>query len=184
MYRSETWTLRREIESLEQMCTRFLHACSALCKCANWLCRTCTPHHTVAGRSSGSLTQSPFPFPSNYRCGPPLTSYMPGRAAPSRARVHGTAVPIIAHCALWTACAPLASKVNSLIGTAKRDHLYNEAIGEQVERYQYFNNCWDCYRLQWWVGLEGMEDTRLARKGSHDLQGRDLVQRIGPPVSR
>jgi hypothetical protein len=51
-------------------------------------CRTCTPHHTVAGRSSVSLTQSPFAFLSNCRCGPPLTSYMPGRAVPSRARVH------------------------------------------------------------------------------------------------
>jgi hypothetical protein len=27
---------------LFQMCTRFLHVCSALCKCANWLCRTST----------------------------------------------------------------------------------------------------------------------------------------------
>jgi hypothetical protein len=41
-----------------QMCTRFLHACSALCKCANWLCRTCNPHHTVAGRSSLSHSES------------------------------------------------------------------------------------------------------------------------------
>jgi hypothetical protein len=57
--------------TLGQRCTRFLHACSALCKCANWLCRTCPPHHTVAGRSSVSLTQSPFAFPSNCRCGPP-----------------------------------------------------------------------------------------------------------------
>jgi hypothetical protein len=87
---------------LMQKCTRFLHACSALCKCANWMCRTCTPHHTVAGRSTVSLTQSPFTFPSNCRCGPPLTSYMPGRAVPSRARVHVTAAHIIAHCALCT----------------------------------------------------------------------------------
>jgi hypothetical protein len=47
----------------DQRRTRFLHACSALCKCANWLCRTCTAHHTVAGRSSVSLTQSPFRLP-------------------------------------------------------------------------------------------------------------------------
>jgi hypothetical protein len=46
------------IEDIKEMCTRFLHACSALCKCANWLCRTCTLHHTVAGKSSVSLTQS------------------------------------------------------------------------------------------------------------------------------
>jgi hypothetical protein len=59
--------------------------CSALCKCANWLCQTFTPHHTIAGRSSVSLTQSPFTFPSNCRWGPSLTSYMPGRAVPSRA---------------------------------------------------------------------------------------------------
>jgi hypothetical protein len=75
---------------LTQRCTRLLHACSALCKCENWLCRTCTPHHTVAGRSSVSLTQSPFAFLSNCRCGTPLTSYMPGRAVPSRARHSGT----------------------------------------------------------------------------------------------
>jgi hypothetical protein len=74
-----------------QICTRFLHACSALCKCANWLCRTCTPHHTVAGRSSASLTHIPFAFPSNCRCGPPLTSYMPGRSIPcTRARHSST----------------------------------------------------------------------------------------------
>jgi hypothetical protein len=53
-------------------------------------CRTCTTHHTVAGRSSVSLTQSPFAFPSNCRCGPPLTSYMSGRAVPSRARHSST----------------------------------------------------------------------------------------------
>jgi hypothetical protein len=94
-------------KGLKQMCTRFLHVCSALCKCANWICRTCTPHHTVAGRSSVSLTHSPFAFPSNCRCGPPLTSYMPGRAVPSRALVHGTAALIIARRALCTACAPL-----------------------------------------------------------------------------
>jgi hypothetical protein len=75
---------------IEQTCTRFLHACSALCKCANWLCRTCTPHHTAAGRSSVSLTQSPFAFPSNCRRGPPLTSYMAGRDVPSRARHSST----------------------------------------------------------------------------------------------
>jgi hypothetical protein len=77
-----------EGNSLRQRCTRFLHACSALCKCANWLCRTCTPHHTVAGRSSVSLTQRPFAFPSNCRCGPPLTSHIPGQAVPSRAWQH------------------------------------------------------------------------------------------------
>jgi hypothetical protein len=36
----------------------------------NW--RTCTPHHTVAGRSSISLTQSPFPFPSAIAAANPL----------------------------------------------------------------------------------------------------------------
>jgi hypothetical protein len=91
--------------TLKQRCTRFLHACSALCKCANWLCRTCIPHHTVAGRPSVSLTQSPFALLSNCRCGPPLTSAC--RAVPSRARVHGTAAHIIAHFALCTACASL-----------------------------------------------------------------------------
>jgi hypothetical protein len=113
------------------MCTRFLHACSALCKCANWLFRTYTPHRTVAGRSSVSLTQSPFAFPSNCRCGPPLTSYMPGRAVPSRARVHGTAAHIIAHCAPCTACAPLfwdmkrcsPSSFNRRFGGTYRLHL-------------------------------------------------------------
>jgi hypothetical protein len=96
--------------SLHQRCTRFLHACSALCKCANRLCRTCTPHHTVSGISSVSLTQSPFAFPSNCRCDPPLTSYMPGRAVPSRARVHGTAAHFIARCArLVHLCTTLTS---------------------------------------------------------------------------
>jgi hypothetical protein len=77
--------------TLERRCTRFLHACSALCKCAKWQCRTCTPHHNIAGRSSVSLTQSPFAFPSNFRCRPPLTSYMPGRYIPcTRARHSST----------------------------------------------------------------------------------------------
>jgi hypothetical protein len=76
--------------TLCQMCTRFLHACSALCKCANWLCRTYTPHHTVVGRSSVSLTQNPFAFPSNCRCGPPLTSYMPGLSNPCTRARHST----------------------------------------------------------------------------------------------
>jgi hypothetical protein len=83
----EAW---HDFLNLIQRCTRFLHACSSLCKCANWLCRTCTLHHTVAGRSSVSLTESPFAFPSNCRCGFPLTSYMPGRAVPSRARHSST----------------------------------------------------------------------------------------------
>jgi hypothetical protein len=78
-------------KGVRQRCTRLLHACSALCKCANWLCRTCTPHHTVARRLSVSLTQSPFAFPSNCRCSPPLTSYMPGRSIPcTRARDSST----------------------------------------------------------------------------------------------
>jgi hypothetical protein len=99
--------------TLEQKCTRFLHACSALCKCANWLCRTCTPHHTVAGISSVSLTQSPFAFPSHCRCGPSLTSYMPGRAVPSRARVHESVSVEIGHryCSLLLA---LTHRLNSL----------------------------------------------------------------------
>jgi hypothetical protein len=47
------------------------------------------PHHrTVAGRSSVSLTQSPFVFPSICWCGPPLTSYMPGRSIPCTAQQH------------------------------------------------------------------------------------------------
>jgi hypothetical protein len=75
------WGSKNPRVIMEQRCTGFLHACSALCKCANWLCRTCTPHHAVAGRSC--LTQSPFAFPSNCRCGPPLTSHMPGRSIPS-----------------------------------------------------------------------------------------------------
>jgi hypothetical protein len=54
------------------------------------VCRTCTPHHTVAGRSSVSLTQSPFAFPSNYRFGPPLTSYMPGRSIPCTRTRHSS----------------------------------------------------------------------------------------------
>jgi hypothetical protein len=83
--------------TLKRRCTRFMYACSALCKCKNWLCRTCTPHHTVAGRSSVSLTQSSFAFPSNCRCGPPLTSYMPGRSIPcTRARHSSTR-----HRTLW-----------------------------------------------------------------------------------
>jgi hypothetical protein len=49
---------KSHVSTLNQRCTRFLHTCSALCKCVTWLCRTCTPHHTVAGRSSVSLTQS------------------------------------------------------------------------------------------------------------------------------
>jgi hypothetical protein len=82
------WSTRCYIP--DQRCTRFLHPCSALCKCANWLCRTCTPHHTAAGRSSVSLTQSPFAFPSNCRCGPPLTSYMPGRSIPCTRAQHSS----------------------------------------------------------------------------------------------
>jgi hypothetical protein len=27
----------------EQRCTRFLHACSALCKCANWCVKPASP---------------------------------------------------------------------------------------------------------------------------------------------
>jgi hypothetical protein len=43
-----------------------LHKIPARVHCTVQVCRrdrrTCTPHHTVAGRSSISLTQSPFPF--------------------------------------------------------------------------------------------------------------------------
>jgi hypothetical protein len=77
-----------EYKSIEQSGTRFLHACSALCKCANWLCRTCSPHHTVAGRSSVSLrVRSPSPPFADAVLLSPATC----RAVPSRARVHGTA---------------------------------------------------------------------------------------------
>jgi hypothetical protein len=103
--------------ALSQMCKRFLHACSALCKCANWLCRTCTPHHTVTGRSSVSLTQSPFAFPSNCRCGPPLTSYMPGRSIPCTAQQHTSS----AHCSLCTACAPLRYRMQGCQNTTVGD---------------------------------------------------------------
>jgi hypothetical protein len=62
---------------LGQRCTRFLHACSALCKCANWLCRTCTPHHTVAGKSSVCLPlQLPKrPSPHQLHTGPLRAPY-------------------------------------------------------------------------------------------------------------
>jgi hypothetical protein len=98
--------------TLWQSCTRFLHACSALCKCADWLCRTCTPHHTIAGRSSVSLTESPFAFPSATATtavaalpSPATCQDGPGRSIPCTCA--STAAHIIAHCALCTACAPL-----------------------------------------------------------------------------
>jgi hypothetical protein len=71
---------------LEQRCRRFLHACSGLCKCDNWLCRTCTPHHTVAGRSSVSLTQSlvRLPFKLLMRPSPHQLHAEPGRALPTK----------------------------------------------------------------------------------------------------
>jgi hypothetical protein len=88
-------------QSIYQSCTRFLQACSALCKCANWLCQTCTPHHTVAGRSSVSLTHSPFAFPSNCRCGPPFTSYMPGRSIPCTSGIYPHLCTHVLSCILW-----------------------------------------------------------------------------------
>jgi hypothetical protein len=94
--RRQSLTASCGVNPLHQRCTRFLHACSALCKRANWLCRTCTPHHTVAGRSSVSLTQS------NSR-GPPLASYMPGRSIQCTRARHS----ITHHRTLCTACAPL-----------------------------------------------------------------------------
>jgi hypothetical protein len=88
----------------QDSCTRAMHC--AMCR-LDW--RTCTPHHTVAGRSSISLTQSPFPFPSATAAAYPLSatcravplhpyalaigrsslslSHMPGRAVASFARV-------------------------------------------------------------------------------------------------
>jgi hypothetical protein len=87
----------------QDSCTRAMHC--GMCR-LDW--RTCTPHHTVAGRSSISLTQSPFPFPSATAATNPLSatcravplhpyalasrqmiclSHMPGRAVASYARV-------------------------------------------------------------------------------------------------
>jgi hypothetical protein len=75
------------LHSLEQSCTRFLHACSALCKCADWLCRTCTPP-PYRSRQIMCLSHSEsVRLPLRNSSGPPLTSYMPGRAVPSLARV-------------------------------------------------------------------------------------------------
>jgi hypothetical protein len=68
-----------------------VHKIPASVQCTVQVCELAVsslhPHHTVAGRSSDSLTQSPFAFPCNCRCGSPLTSYMLGRAVPSLARV-------------------------------------------------------------------------------------------------
>jgi hypothetical protein len=76
-----------------------VHKIPARVQCTVQVCELAVsnlhPHHTAAGRSSVSLTQSPFAFPSNCRCGPPLTSYMSGRRFHP---VHGTAAHIIAHC--------------------------------------------------------------------------------------
>jgi hypothetical protein len=86
--------------------------------------RTCTPHHTVAGRSSISLTQSPFPFPSATAAAHPLpatcravplhpyalASLSLSHAGPCRCIIctrAGWAAHIFAHCAMCTACAPL-----------------------------------------------------------------------------
>jgi hypothetical protein len=55
-----------------------LHKIPARVHCTVQVCRihwrTCTPHHTVAGRSSISLTQSPFPFPSATAAVHPLSA--------------------------------------------------------------------------------------------------------------
>jgi hypothetical protein len=55
-----------------------LHKIPAHVHCTVQVCsedwRTCTPHHTVAGRSSISLTQSPFPFPSATAAAHPLSA--------------------------------------------------------------------------------------------------------------
>jgi hypothetical protein len=55
-----------------------LHKIPARVHCTVQVCglvwRTCTPHHTVAGRSSISLTQSPFPFPSTTAVAHPLSA--------------------------------------------------------------------------------------------------------------
>jgi hypothetical protein len=55
-----------------------LHKIPALVHCTVQVCtldwRTCTPHHTVAGRSSISLTQSPFPFPAATAAANPLSA--------------------------------------------------------------------------------------------------------------
>jgi hypothetical protein len=58
------------------MCTRFLHACSTLCKCANWLCRTCTPppyrsRQIICLRSpSPPIADAALPSPATCRAGP------------------------------------------------------------------------------------------------------------------
>jgi hypothetical protein len=55
-----------------------LHKIPARVHCTVQVCRldwrTCTPHHTVAGRSSVSLTQCPFPFPSATTAAHPLSA--------------------------------------------------------------------------------------------------------------
>jgi hypothetical protein len=55
-----------------------LHKIPARVQCTVQVCRrgwrTCTPHHTVAGRSSISLTQSPFAFPSATAAAHPLSA--------------------------------------------------------------------------------------------------------------
>jgi hypothetical protein len=77
-------------------------------QCADEIDEPAPPHHNVAGRSSISLTQSPFPFPSASAAANPLSatcravplhpyalasrqiicvSHMPGRAVASYARV-------------------------------------------------------------------------------------------------
>jgi hypothetical protein len=43
-------------------------------QCADWIDEPAPPHHTVAGRSSISLTQSLFPFPSATAAANPLSA--------------------------------------------------------------------------------------------------------------
>jgi hypothetical protein len=88
-----TRTCRLEQQSSIR-CSTEVHKILARVQCTVQLCEldvsNLHPHHTVAGRSSVSLIQSPFTFPSKCLWGPPITSYLPGRSIPCTRARHGS----------------------------------------------------------------------------------------------
>jgi hypothetical protein len=70
----------REWQALGQMCTRFLHACSALCKCANWCVEPAPPtiphqadHLSLSLRvhsPSPPIADATLPSPATCQAGP------------------------------------------------------------------------------------------------------------------
>jgi hypothetical protein len=67
---------------LIQSCTIFLHACIALCKCADWLTNLHPPPYRSRQIIYLSHSES-VPLPLHKSSSPCLTSYMPGRAVAS-----------------------------------------------------------------------------------------------------